>query len=325
MNPIVTLGSIWPTTVEGWVNLIVFIAGFVAAVAVLIPVAIKLVKKGAELMKDKNWSKIKDIALAAMKEAAADFMKNNEPAAIERMTASEEIVAEMLRLDTIQKKMHSAIVAEVDTEVSDEEAAQKTFSYYNITLPEESAENVESTEAVAKEQGTEEQEAELKDYATQVAGAAKEDFDAVKDTYAQSERTYSYGKDEESFAKEVIAEADQLKEGEISDLIETEDGQYYVIRLDSEFDETATESKKQEIVSKRQENHYKEVCDGYKEEADWSVKESVWKNVTFIGNQYTIATNETEAVDKTTENTESTLNSKEATEMVAPEETEMVN
>ena len=263
--------------------------------------------------------------LAAMKEAAADFMKNNEPAAIERMTASEEIVAEMLRLDTIQKKMHSAIVAEVDTEVSDEEAAQKTFSYYNITLPEESAENVESTEAVAKEQGTEEQEAELKDYATQVAGAAKEDFDAVKDTYAQSERTYSYGKDEESFAKEVIAEADQLKEGEISDLIETEDGQYYVIRLDSEFDETATESKKQEIVSKRQENHYKEDWDGYKEEADWSVKESVWKNVTFIGNQYTIATNETEAVDKTTENTESTLNSKEATEMVAPEETEMVN
>ena len=47
--------------------------------------------------------------------------------------------------------------------------------------------------------------------------------------------------------------------------------------------------------------------------------------MTFIGNQYTIATNETEAVDKTTENTESTLNSKEATEMVAPEETEMVN
>ena len=78
MNPIVTLGSIWPTTVEGWVNLIVFIAGFVAAVAVLIPVAIKLVKKGAELMKDKNWSKIKDIALAAMKEAEASGKKGSE-------------------------------------------------------------------------------------------------------------------------------------------------------------------------------------------------------------------------------------------------------
>ena len=78
MNPIVILGSIWPTTVEGWVNLIVFIAGFVAAVAVLIPVAIKLVKKGAELVKDKNWSKIKEIALAAMKEAEASGKKGSE-------------------------------------------------------------------------------------------------------------------------------------------------------------------------------------------------------------------------------------------------------
>ena len=78
MNPIVTLGSIWPTTVEGWVNLIVFIAGFVAAIAVLIPVAIKLIKKGAELVKNKNWSKIKEIALAAMKEAEASGKKGSE-------------------------------------------------------------------------------------------------------------------------------------------------------------------------------------------------------------------------------------------------------
>ena len=78
MNPIAILGSVWPATVEGWVNLIVFIAGFVAAVAVLIPVAIKLVKKGAELMKDRNWSKMKDIALAAMKEAEASGKKGSE-------------------------------------------------------------------------------------------------------------------------------------------------------------------------------------------------------------------------------------------------------
>ena len=78
MNPIVILGSIWPTTVEGWVNLIVFIAGFVGAVAVLIPTVIKLCEKGAELMKNKNWSKIEDIALAAMKEAEASGKKGSE-------------------------------------------------------------------------------------------------------------------------------------------------------------------------------------------------------------------------------------------------------
>lgn len=78
MNSIVILGSIWPTTIEGWVNLAVFVSGFIAAVAVLIPVAIKLIKKGAELVKNKNWSKIKEIALAAMKEAEASGKKGSE-------------------------------------------------------------------------------------------------------------------------------------------------------------------------------------------------------------------------------------------------------
>ena len=78
MSPIVILGSICPTTIEGWVNLVVFVSGFIAAVAVLIPVAIKLIKKGAELVKNKNWSKIKEIALAAMKEAEASGKKGSE-------------------------------------------------------------------------------------------------------------------------------------------------------------------------------------------------------------------------------------------------------
>lgn len=284
-----------------------------------------------EHMADYNVEITED-ELAAMREAAANFMESNDPAAIERMTATEDIVTEMLRLDTIQKKMYNAIIADVDTEVSDEEAAQRTFSYYNITLPENGTESADATEAVAEELSTEEQKAELEDYATQVAGAAKEDFDAVADTYALSESTYSYGSDEDSFAKEVIDEADKLKEGEVSDVIETENGQYYVIRLDSEFDETATENKKQEIVSERQADHYKEVCDGYKKDADWSIKKSVWKNVTFTGNQYTIKTNdtETEAVENTevsvepVENTESVLDTETATETVAPEDTELV-
>ena len=72
MDSIVILESI------GWAGLLVFVVGFIAAIAALIPTVIKLVKKGAELMKDKNWSKIKDIALAAMKEAEASGKKGSE-------------------------------------------------------------------------------------------------------------------------------------------------------------------------------------------------------------------------------------------------------
>jgi|GEM_PF-6053595 len=78
MNSIVVFESIWPTTAEGWAGLLVFVVGFVAAIAALIPTVRKLVKKGAELVKDKNWSKIKEIALAAMKEAEASGKKGSE-------------------------------------------------------------------------------------------------------------------------------------------------------------------------------------------------------------------------------------------------------
>ena len=254
---------------------------------------------------------VTDEELEEIQKAAAQFMEDNEQPAIERMTATEENVAEMLRLDTIQQKMHAAIIAKVDTEVSDEDAAQRTFSYYNITIPEdtesEAATEDAGTEAVSQEQTTEEQAEELKAYAEQVAADAANDFDAVADTYGQTVSTYSYGTDEDSFDKTVIAKADEMTEGQISDLIKTDDGKYYVIRLDSEFDQDATDSKKQEIISDRQSDYYTEICDGYKKDADWSVKDKVWANVTFEGNTYTISTNDTESTaDGVTEGTEST-------------------
>lgn len=256
---------------------------------------------------------ITDDELSAMKEAAAKFMEDNKQPAIERMTATEEIVTEMLRLNTIQQKMHEAIIAEVDTEVSDEEAAQRTFSYYNVTLPENTAEteSLDATEEVGTE-SSEEQEAELKSYAEQVAADAAEDFDGVADAYGLTVSTYSYGTNEESFDANVIAEADELKEGQVSGVIETESGQYYVIRLDKEFDEEATENKKQEIISNRQSDHYTEVCEGYEEAAEWELNEKVWETVTFIGNQYTIASDDTESLT----DVESAAETEAATESV---------
>lgn len=60
------LTSIWPTTVEGWIGLVSLIVGLIGAIGALIPVIIKLVKALKEIIKNKNWNEIKDIAKAAM-------------------------------------------------------------------------------------------------------------------------------------------------------------------------------------------------------------------------------------------------------------------
>lgn len=69
LNLIILNESFWPTTAEGWVGIITFIIGFIGAIVALIPVSIKLVKRGRELVKNKDWAKIKEIADTAMKTA----------------------------------------------------------------------------------------------------------------------------------------------------------------------------------------------------------------------------------------------------------------
>ena len=69
MEFIILAESFWPVTAEGWITLISFIIGFIGAVAALIPTVIKLVKKGKELIANKDWEKIKDIAQAAIEQA----------------------------------------------------------------------------------------------------------------------------------------------------------------------------------------------------------------------------------------------------------------
>ena len=77
---------------------------------------------------------ITDEELSAMDAAAEKFMEDNTKSAINQLGATKDYVKEMLRLTTIQSKMRNAIHAEVDTEVSDEEAAQKKISYVQAAI-----------------------------------------------------------------------------------------------------------------------------------------------------------------------------------------------
>lgn len=219
--------------------------------------------------------------LAAIDETAEQFIADNTDEALEKMGAKKEYVVEMLRLALIQQKMQDAIYATVDTKVSDEEAAQKTISYFRVSdqgYYDEANNYVEYTD--------EEKEAAA-DTAKDAADAAKEDFDKTAESYTV--RAYSYGDDEldedgkaaGNMNAEVIKAANKLEEGEISDPVYVEGDGYYIIRLDKEFDKEATEEKKTEIVEQRQLDEYTKMRDAYKEEVKWKVNEEVWADVNF--------------------------------------------
>lgn len=218
--------------------------------------------------------------------AAADFMSANTEEALEAMGATEEYVKEQLRLATLQQKMYDAIVAGADTNVSDEECAQKTFSYVRVS-------KTASTDE-AESKTDEEAAAEAKDKAQQIldealTGSSEDPLQTAAEAHDASKATCSYGtKDLQSeddnstyLDMAVLEAADKLGEGEYNKTLIDTDKYYYVIRMDSLDDKDAAERERQSIISDRKQALYDETLNGYKDAAQWSVDDKAWEPINF--------------------------------------------
>lgn len=229
-------------------------------------------------------------------EAAAKFLADNSADAQKAMGATQETVEEMLRLYKIQSKMRAAIEEEIDTNVTAEECAQKTFSYVRFN-------KTEDTETSTENEKDEKSDAE------DFLKAAADDMKKAAETGEYTIQTCSYGagdltEDENTTSMEldVLKAADKLQEQELADsLVETDNG-YYVIRMDSTDDKAAAETKKESILTQRRSDKYDEVLQGYKDDCKWKINESEWEKVNF-DELYTVKQEDTAIDDTATEDT----------------------
>ena len=125
---------------------------------------------------------------AAIEETAKEFLAENSKDVLKALAATEETVTRVLTLYTIQSKMQTAIEADVDTEVSDDEAAQKSIQYVYFTIPETESEAEDTTEA---ESGSEEDTTEAATDATEEFGetVAETESETVSETETAAEET----------------------------------------------------------------------------------------------------------------------------------------
>ena len=211
----------------------------------------------------------------AIKEAASEFDSANGLSEKEKVSGSTDNVERVLELLTIQKKVQDAIEAGADTEVSDEEAAQKSMQYvvFPFTTTDEEGNSVDLTD---------EEKAELKttaeSFAAGAAGAA--DFAAYAAQQGQTSQDATFDGETSTLPAQLVEAADALDEGETTGLVEGDNG-YYVARVTSLLDREATDAKKQEIVSQRQQELLDDTIDGWREDADIEVHEKVWDKVDF--------------------------------------------
>ena len=81
-------------TVEQVITLITLIVGLIGAIAALVPTLIKLFNTMKELIQNKNWQAIKDIAKAAMKEVEEHYRLHPEMTSQQKLDMAVGIIIE---------------------------------------------------------------------------------------------------------------------------------------------------------------------------------------------------------------------------------------
>ncbi|MEF2851123.1 MAG: peptidylprolyl isomerase [Lachnospiraceae bacterium] len=242
-------------------------------------------------------------------DAAGKFIETNDEKTMKAMNATQENVERLLTLYTVQSRMYNAIIADVDTNVSDEEAAQKTVKYVLFSTAGSTDEDGNSVEM------SDEDKAAKKEAAQKLLDAVKggEDMaDALTELGEdRSPVTSSYGTDNGTLNDALKEAADKLSDGEVADeLIET-DGGYYVLQMVTTFDEEKTNEQKDTIISQRKSDLYTTTLDGWKEDAKISTDSDLLATLGFT-DTYQMKETETETSTETAAETAATEAASEA-------------
>ena len=229
-------------------------------------------------------------------------MEANSEETIAELSVTEEQVKTYLELQTYKQRMYDAVMNEAKVEVTDEEANQSSFTYVSVST---SGEDLTEDDKKKKKEQAQEILDKMKEDPTgdmsEVAKGVDESYSALTGTFTTAESKEEDG-DSAYYPKEVLEVLRGLKEGEMApEVIET-DTSYYVVRLDKELDEEATESKRESLESEKKTEYYTETTEKWLEDAEIKADDKVLETL------------------KITDTHKFTMKMPEATE--APEETE---
>ena len=266
-------------------------------------------------------------------DAAAAFMAANSEETLQELAVSEDQVKTYLELQTYKSRMHDPLIADVDKDVSDEEAQQSSFDYVSISTADLSDDEIKQKKEDAQKILDDLKAAGSDGDLNEIAKSVDDSYSSVSGTFDVNEDAAKEDSDEESdssssssaYPDEVMKVLRTLKDGEIGpDFIET-DTSYYVVKLDKVNDEEATETKKQSIISTRENKLYTDTTEKWLDDADINVEKKVLKTLKVTDNhKFSIATATPEPTEEAaaTETPEVTEAAEETEATATPEATE---
>ena len=141
--------------------------------------------------------------ITGAQEAAASFMESNDAETLTKLGITQEDIQDVIEVYAIQLKMHDPMIADVDTEVSDEEAQQSKISYVRV-----STEGTETDENGDTIELTDEEKAEKKDIAQRFLDALNASEDPASVTFADLRTEINDQLNEERRAEEAASQED---------------------------------------------------------------------------------------------------------------------
>ena len=295
-----------------------------------------------------------DEEVQGAKDAAAAFVEDNDAETLTKLGVTQEDIEDVMQVYAIQSKMYDPMIADVDTEVSDEEAQQSSISYVQVsTEGTETDENGETVELTDEEKAEKKEiaqtfldrlnasedpaTADFSDLRTEIndelnaqrraeeaaADTAEDGTDAAEDSTDEIYLTASettFGADDEDLDEALKEAAQTLSDGQVyAEVIEGENA-YYVVRMNSVQDREATDSQKETIVQERQAEAYSNQLDTWVEESDISVKRAWNKLEVTDYDLYTMTVDTSEeSTDGTTDSTSDSESSTEGTDSTSAE------
>ena len=193
---------------------------------------------------------------------ADEFIEKMSKDDLKAMHASKKTMMNVLELMTYETREKNAIESDVDTKVSDDEAGQSTFSYVEIKKKDAKKKEKKIKSLIKKvEAGT--------DISTAASDAG---FTAQSVTFTTADPEY------DEYGKEMLKKVSKMKDGEC-DSYKDAKGNTIILYMQSVNDQSATETKKDDIISDRKDKAYEDKLDEWKDKKKVTINKDAWNSI----------------------------------------------
>lgn len=234
--------------------------------------------KTLNLMAKENHVSLSDAEMNKVKVAADEYYDSLTENEIKLLGIDKALITKLYEECALADKVCEHILADINPEVSDDEARSVTVEhiFMKTYMLDANGEKVPYTSAMKRKVH------DAMENVLEKAKSGEYSFKALMDEYNEAEfNTISFGKGEVDKAFEEAAF--NMETNELSQIVEGEDG-YYIIKCINTFDREETDANKLKIMEKRREEAFYIEYESFVSALTRDLNEKLWEDVEFIHN-----------------------------------------